>query len=131
MNRHVHVFSGFLLSHVDFFHDSFSITPANVFPPHLRVWTLLTYFLVERNILTLLWTIVSVHLACTVVEPLWGRVQLIQFFVLINICVALSITFGCFLLYGLTSHLPIFFDVKFGGLAGFNGAVLVSIKQVG
>lgn len=47
-------------------------------PPNFWLWTLATYFLVERNLICLLADLASVHLCGAVLQPAWSDIQLLQ-----------------------------------------------------
>lgn len=53
-------------------------------------WTLLTYSLFEKNIITLIGTILCLAASGSLFEPLWGRAELVRFVLIVNVLTGLA-----------------------------------------
>ncbi|KFQ93560.1 Transmembrane protein 115, partial [Nipponia nippon] len=62
-------------------------------------------------------------------EPLWGALELLVFFAVVNISVGLLGALAYFLTYVASFHLAYLFAVRIHGGLGFLGGVLVALKQ--
>uniref|UniRef100_A0A8C0VYD3 Transmembrane protein 115 n=1 Tax=Cyanistes caeruleus TaxID=156563 RepID=A0A8C0VYD3_CYACU len=62
-------------------------------------------------------------------EPLWGALELLVFFAVVNISVGLLAALAYFLTYVASFHLDSLFAVRIHGGLGFLGGVLVALKQ--
>ncbi|KFZ69568.1 Transmembrane protein 115, partial [Podiceps cristatus] len=62
-------------------------------------------------------------------EPLWGALELLVFFVVVNVSVGLLGALAYFLTYVASFHLAYLFAVRIHGGLGFLGGVLVAPKQ--
>ncbi|KAM8830261.1 transmembrane protein 115 [Synchiropus picturatus] len=105
------------------------VTPGYLFPPNFWVWTLVTHGLVEQH----LWGVVAnvgIVMTCgRLLEPLWGALELLIFFAVVNVSAGLLVGLSYFLTYVATFDLDYLFDVHVHGVAGFLGGVLVALKQ--
>ncbi|KAM9786279.1 transmembrane protein 115 [Neosynchiropus ocellatus] len=105
------------------------VTPGYLFPPNFWVWTLLTHGVVEQH----LWGVVAnvgIVMTCgRLLEPLWGALELLIFFAVVNVSAGLLVGLSYFLTYVATFDLDYLFDVHVHGVAGFLGGVLVALKQ--
>ena len=64
------------------------------------------------------------------IEPLWGKMEMLTFFILINTSVAFFGTFFYLVLYMATINTDVLFEVHIHGLAGYIAAVSVAVKQM-
>ncbi|KAL2299722.1 hypothetical protein Nmel_012567 [Mimus melanotis] len=105
------------------------VTPGYLLPPNFWVWTLLTHGLVEERAWGLAASLATLGAAGRLLEPLWGALELLVFFAVVNISVGLLGAFAYFLTYVASFHLGSLFAVRIHGGLGFLGGVLVALKQ--
>lgn len=105
------------------------VTPGFLFPPNFWVWTLVTHGVVEQHV----WGVaanVGTVLACgRLLEPLWGALELLIFFAVVNVSAGILSGLSYLLTYVATFDLGFLFGVRVHGAAGFLGGVLVALKQ--
>nr|XP_033782351.1 transmembrane protein 115 [Geotrypetes seraphini] len=106
-----------------------SLTPGHLFPPNFWVWTLVTHGVVESHVWEVLLSLATVVVAGRLLEPLWGALELLIFFTVVNISVGVLGALSYFLTYVATVHLDYLFTVRIHGVFGFLGGVLVALKQ--
>jgi membrane associated rhomboid family serine protease len=115
------------------FISALTLSPGHVLSPNywlLSCVSMLTYPFVEFHWWQVLNDILVVSLCTTLIEPLWGRKELVSFFFVVNVFVAFfTIVHYIFLfsIYGDTKYL---YDVRMYGLSGYCAAVCVTIKQM-
>ncbi|XP_050814689.1 transmembrane protein 115 isoform X1 [Gopherus flavomarginatus] len=105
------------------------VTPGYLFPPNFWIWTLATHSLVEKHVWDVGVSLATVVLAGRLLEPLWGALELLIFFAVVNISVGLLGAFAYFLTYVGSFNLLYLFTVRIHGMLGFLGGVLVALKQ--
>ncbi|XP_053809976.1 transmembrane protein 115 [Vidua macroura] len=105
------------------------VTPGYLLPPNFWVWTLLTHGLVEERAWGLAASLATLGTAGRLLEPLWGALELLVFFAVVNISVGLLAALAYFLTYVASFHLHYLFAVRIHGGLGFLGGVLVALKQ--
>ncbi|XP_030314032.1 transmembrane protein 115 [Calypte anna] len=105
------------------------VTPGYLLPPNFWVWTLLTQGLVEERAWGLVASLATLGAAGRLLEPLWGALELLVFFAVVNVSVGLLGALAYFLTYVATFHLAYLFAVRIHGGLGFLGGVLVALKQ--
>uniref|UniRef100_A0A8B9PRF1 Transmembrane protein 115 n=1 Tax=Apteryx owenii TaxID=8824 RepID=A0A8B9PRF1_APTOW len=105
------------------------VTPGYLFPPNFWIWTLVTHSLAEKHVWDVAVSLATVVVAGRLLEPLWGALELLIFFVVVNVSVGLLGAFAYFLTYVASFHLSYLFDVRIHGMLGFLGGVLVALKQ--
>uniref|UniRef100_A0A914UYD6 Transmembrane protein 115 n=1 Tax=Plectus sambesii TaxID=2011161 RepID=A0A914UYD6_9BILA len=122
---------GFLLSLLsEDLYKFLAIRVHGLLPPNFHVWTVVTYGLVERNIVCLVWSVCSVHLASTLLEPVWGPIELLRFLAIVQVATALIIPTLCFSVYVIFyKDEELLFRSAFAGFTAFDGAIFVAIKQ--
>lgn len=106
------------------------VTPGYLLPPFFQVWRVLTFWCVELHAWEVAVDIVTVALCGKLIEPLWGRWEMVRFFLLCQASVALLSTLAYFVLYIGTRDERLLFDVHVHGLAGYVGALSVAVRQV-
>lgn len=74
--------------------------------------------------------IVTVGLCGKLIEPLWGQMEMMTFFAVVNIGVAVISTTFYLLLYMCTTNTDLLFSVHIHGLAGYIAGVSVAVKQI-
>ncbi|XP_077285405.1 transmembrane protein 115 [Arctopsyche grandis] len=107
-----------------------AVTPGLLLPPTCALWTALTFCFLEAHLWAVVADVVTVGLCGKLVEPLWGRKEMLLFFAVTNVGVALVATAYYLLLYTCTRNPDYLFDVRIRGLAGYIAAVSVAVKQV-
>lgn len=105
------------------------ITPGYLFPPNFWIWTLLTHAVVEQNIFGMAVNIATVMVAGRLLEPLWGALELLIFFAVVNIAAGLLSGLSYLFTYAATFDLDFLFAVRVHGACSFLGGVLVALKQ--
>lgn len=73
--------------------------------------------------------VATVMTAGRLLEPLWGALELLVFFVVVNIAAGLLSGLSYVLAYAITFDLSYLFGVHISGTPTFLGAVLVALKQ--
>ncbi|XP_026125976.1 transmembrane protein 115-like [Carassius auratus] len=105
------------------------VTPGFLFPPNFWIWTLLTHAVVEQNILGVAVNIATVMVAGRLLEPLWGALELLIFFAVVNVAAGLLSGLSYLLTYAATFDLDYLFAVRVYGTPAFLGGVLVALRQ--
>lgn len=107
-----------------------AVTPGYLMPPHFSIWTLGTFFLIECHFWEVLVDILTLGLCAKLIEPLWGQLEMVSFFVICNLC-SVVLTTVCYLfLYMCTKNSEVLFDVKIYGLSGYVAGVCVAVQQI-
>jgi len=106
-----------------------SVTPGYFWPPHFWLWTAFTHCFLEIHWWEVLVDIVTIVLVGKLLEPLWGTLEMISFFVIINSGVALVAAVFYYFLYMVTFNTELLFEVHIHGLAGYLAGVSVAVKQ--
>uniref|UniRef100_A0A915AA31 Transmembrane protein 115 n=1 Tax=Parascaris univalens TaxID=6257 RepID=A0A915AA31_PARUN len=94
-----------------------------------ELWRLLTNFIVEPNPILLLWSLWCLRMASSVIEPLWGAVELARYFAIVQVMSSLLITLVSFMSYVLLKDYTLFYYVQVCGSSTLCAALYVAIKQ--
>nr|CAG4648669.1 EOG090X06Q3 [Polyphemus pediculus] len=121
---------GYFVSFSDSAIRVLTVTPGYVFPPGFRLWTIFTHCFVEFHIWEVCVDIITVGLCGKLIEPLWGKMEMLTFFALINTSVAFFGAFFYLLIYMMTINTDVLFEVHIHGLSGYIAAVAVAVKQM-
>lgn len=105
------------------------VTPGYLFPPNFWVWTLVTHGVVEQHVWGVAANVGTVMACGRLLEPLWGALELLIFFAVVNLSAGLLAGLSYLLTYIATFDLDFLFAVHIHGVAGFLGGVLVALKQ--
>ncbi|XP_019718704.1 transmembrane protein 115 [Hippocampus comes] len=105
------------------------VTPGYLFPPNFWVWTLVTHGIVEQHAWSVVINVGTVMSCGRLLEPLWGALELLIFFAVVNVSAGLLAGLSYLLTYVATFNLDFLFAVRVHGAAGFLGGVLVALKQ--
>lgn len=124
------VIVGYLLSFWDDGVSFLGVTPGYLFPPSFKIWTAFTFCFFEVHIWEVLIDISVVGLCGKLMEPLWGPVEMVNFFVIINLGVAFMSTFLYLMFFAFTNDTHFLFRTQIYGLAGYVSAVTVVAKQI-
>lgn len=107
-----------------------SITPGHLMPSSFWLWTTFTFCFLEIHFWEVMVDIITVGLCGKLIEPLWGQMEMMLFFAIVNFGVAIITTAFYFILYVCTSNTEFLFDVHIHGLAGYIAGVSVAVKQI-
>ncbi|KAL7828751.1 hypothetical protein SRHO_G00323850 [Serrasalmus rhombeus] len=110
-------------------HVALGVTPGYLFPPNFWIWTLVTHPVVEQHILGVAVNVATVIVAGRLLEPLWGALELLIFFAVVNVSAGLLSGLSYVLTYAATFDLRYLFAVHVFGAPAFLGGVLVALKQ--
>ena len=110
--------------------DAFCVRPGLFFPPKFRIWTFATHSFMETHWWHALVDIVIINLYGKLLEPLWGTIEMINFYLLVNTVAGLATSFIYVMLYGLTFDPGFLFEIRIHGLPGYIAAFSVAVKQV-
>ena len=124
------VFFGYFLSFIPGGTRYITVTPGYVLPPNFWVWTYLTHSFVEFHIWDVLADVLVVILCGKLLEPLWGAMDMLIFFVITNLLVAIATSFTYLFVYLATKNEDYLFDTYIHGLAGYIAGFSVAVKQV-
>ncbi|XP_014260781.1 transmembrane protein 115 [Cimex lectularius] len=123
------VLVGHFLSYWDDAVNLVSVTPGYLIPPSFRVWTALTFCFLEMHFWEVCVDLVTVGLCGKLIEPLWGQLEMVVFFFVVNLGVALLTTAFYLFLYMCTFNVDLLFFVHVHGLAGYIAGLSVAVKQ--
>lgn len=101
-----------------------SVTPGYLLPPAFWIWTAFTFCFLEIHFWEVCVDIVTVGLCGKLIEPLWGAMEMMTFFAVVNFGVAVLSTLFYLFLYMLTSNTDLLFDIHIHGLTGYIGGNL-------
>ena len=79
--------AGFLLAQIDAVYETFALNLTQI---GVHIWSLVTFWLFEPNVIVLLGNILCIHLGRTVLEPVWRRWELLRVAVLVNVATLLA-----------------------------------------
>lgn len=109
---------------------SLSVTPGFFLPPRFWVWTALTHCFLEIHFWEVAIDVVTLLLVGKLLEPLWGAMEMLIFFFVVNCGVAFASAIFYYFLYMVTFNDELLFQVHIHGLAGYIAGVTVAVKQV-
>lgn len=124
------VLLGYCLSYSDEAVKVLSVTPGYLTPPNFWLWTIFTYCFLELHFWEVLVDIVTVGLCGKLIEPLWGQMEMMIFFAIVNVGVAIISAVYYFVLYMCTFNTDLLFLIHIHGLAGYVAGVSVAVKQI-
>ena len=107
-----------------------SVTPGYFNPPHFWLWTAFTHCFMEIHAWEVLVDIFTLVLVGKLIEPLWGALEMVTFFFIVNVGVAVFSAFFYYILYMSTFNTELLFDVHIHGLSGYLAGVSIAVKQV-
>ncbi|CRL04131.1 CLUMA_CG017242, isoform A [Clunio marinus] len=121
---------GYLLSYSETAVQALSVIPGNLLPSTFAIWTAFTFCFLEFHIWEVIVDIVVVTLCLKLIEPLWDQIQVMTFFAVVNLSVAVLSSFYYLCLYSITKNTEILFEVKIHGLIGFLAGLCVAIMAI-
>jgi len=110
--------------------DAFCVRPGLFFPPKFRIWTFATHSFMETHWWHALVDIIIINLYGKLLEPLWGTIEMINFYLLVNTVAGIATSFIYVMLYGLTFDPSFLFEIRIHGLPGYIAAFSVAVKQI-
>lgn len=120
----------YFLSYWDGAVRSISVTPGFFFPPSFWIWTAFTFCFLEIHFWEVCVDVIIVGLCGKLIEPLWGAMEMMTFFAIVNFGVAIISALFYLLLYMCTFNEELLFQVHIHGLAGYVAGVTVAVKQM-
>lgn len=124
------VILGYLLSFIRSAIPLITVTPGYVMPPNFCIWTYFTFCFVELHFWHVMVDIAVVILCGKLLEPLWGALDMLIFFLIVNVSVALCTCLVYLAVYMMTSNEVYLFEIHIHGLAGYIAGFSVAVKQV-
>lgn len=121
---------GYLLSFSEVAVQILSVTPGFLMPPSFKIWTAFTFWCMELYFWEVIVDIVTVGLCGKLIEPLWGQMEMLTFFTVVNLGVAVLTSLYYLFVYFCTNNIELLFDVHIHGLAGYVAAVSVAVRQI-
>ncbi|OQV23891.1 putative Transmembrane protein 115 [Hypsibius exemplaris] len=110
--------------------NALTVTPGTLLPPRFHIWTAFTSVFVELHWWLVVIDLIVVGLCAKLIEPMWGALEMLIFFEVINCLVVLSSVVIYFVAYCVTSDERLLFDTHIHGLTGYVAAVCVAVKQI-
>lgn len=107
-----------------------SVTPGFLLPPVFWIWTAFTFCFLEIHFWEVCVDIITVGLCGKLIEPLWGAFEMVTFFGVVNIGVALLSSFFYLFLYICTFNTDLLFTIHIYGLCGYIAGISVAVKQI-
>lgn len=107
-----------------------SVTPGYLLPPAFWIWTAFTYCFLELHFWEVCVDVITVGLCGKLIEPLWGAMEMLTFFAIVNIGVAILSSFFYLVLYTCTFNTDLLFTIHIHGLAGYIAGLAVAVKQI-
>lgn len=126
----VAVLIGYLISWSSIAYDGLVSKPGTVLPPRFHIWTMFSAPLVENHLLVVLFNVLFILTLGKVVAPLWGDVESIIYFAVINFSTIVVCSLFYLILYILRGDLHYLYFVRLHGLTSYIVALSVAIKQV-
>lgn len=114
---------GYALSFSDRAVDILSVTPGYLMPPTFWIWTIFTFCFIELHFWEVLVDLITVGLCGKLIEPSWGQMEMLQYFAITNIGVAILTSFYYLFYSMITKDAEFLFDVHIHGLAGMNAGM--------
>lgn len=126
----VSVVIGYLISFSSRAFEVLCVIPGYLMPPNFWVWTLMTYPFMELHFWDVAIDIGVIGLCGKLLEPLWGAMEMLIFFVVINTCVAFTSMFIFLFVYMCTFYPEYIYYVHIHGLVGYIAGVSVAVRQI-
>lgn len=121
---------GYLLSYSERAIYALSVTPGYILPPSFCIWTAFTFCFLELYLWEVFLDIIIVGLCGKLIEPLWGQMEMMTFFGISNLGVAILSSLYYLCVYMCTRNDEYLFGVHIHGLSGYVAALCVAVRQV-
>lgn len=92
-----------------------SLTPGYFWPPHFWIWTAFSHCFLEVHLWEVILDIAVIVLVGKLLEPLWGAIEMVVFFMVVNVGVAVVSAVFYYVLYFLTFNTELLFEVRIHG----------------
>lgn len=126
----VAVVLGFILTFSSQAFNALSVQAVTIFPPRFHVWTILTAPFLERSIILLCVDLFAISFLSKIVKPLWGSVEFLIFFEIINLSTILLGSFFYIFVYAVSSNEYFLFEASIHGMSAYVAGITVVIKQI-
>ncbi|PIK44394.1 putative transmembrane protein [Apostichopus japonicus] len=113
----------------DSFLNALSVTPGLIFPPGFHFWSLVTHQFVEIHIWFVIIDFAFVLLCGKLLEPIWGALEMLLFFVIVTAGSAICSSVVYVFLYLATFNVEYLFHTHLYGLSAYIVGVTVALKQ--
>ncbi|XP_015586782.1 transmembrane protein 115 [Cephus cinctus] len=110
--------------------QALSVTPGYLLPSDFWIWTAFTFCFLEIHFWEVCVDIITVGLCGKLIEPLWGAMEMMTFFAIVNIGVAVQSTLFYLFFYMCTGDPGFLFQRHIHGLTGYIAGVSVAVKQI-
>ena len=124
------VIVGYCLSFMTSAIPSLTITPRMVMPPNTRIYSYFIFCFIEEHLWHVAADIAVIVLFGKLLEPLWGALETLLFFVIVNCGVGVTTSISYLVAYIATLDENFLFGVHVYGMAGYIAAFCVAVKQV-
>ncbi|XP_015116221.1 transmembrane protein 115 [Diachasma alloeum] len=124
------VLLSYCLSYIDQAVLTLSVTPGYLLPSVFWIWTALTFCFLEIHFWEVCADIITVGLCGKLIEPLWGAMEMMTFFAIVNIGVAILSAMFYLFLFMCTDDPSFLFEIHIHGLTGYIAGVSVAVKQI-
>lgn len=105
-----------------------SVTPGYLLPSVFWIWTALTFCFLEIHFWEVCADIVTVGLCGKLIEPLWGAMEMMTFFAIVNIGVAILSAMFYLFLFMCTDDPSFLFEIHIHGLTGYIAGKEILLK---
>ena len=102
-----------------------SVTPGYILPPSFWIWTAFSFCFIEIHFWEVCVDIITVGLCGKLIEPLWGAIEMMTFFAIVNFGVAVLSALFYLMLYMCTSDTDLLFHIHIHGLTGYIAGILL------
>lgn len=96
-----------------------SVTPGYLLPPAFWIWTAFTFCFLEIHFLEVCVDLITVGLCGKLIEPLWGPMEMMTFFAIVNFGVAVLSSTYYLVFYMCTGDTDVLFNMHIHGLTGY------------
>ncbi|XP_055342776.1 transmembrane protein 115-like [Paramacrobiotus metropolitanus] len=110
--------------------QALTVTPGTLLPPRFHIWTAFTTVFMELHWWLVVIDLIVVGLCAKLIEPMWGALEMLVFFEVMNFSVVFMTVVIYFIGYYTTFHEELLFDTYIHGLTGYVAAVCVAVKQI-
>lgn len=121
---------GYLFSFISSAVPYITVTPGLVMAPNFHVYSFALFGFVELHFWNVVGDVAVIILFGKLIEPLWGAMEMLVFFVVVNLGVGILTAFSYCFVFLLTLKEEFLFGVHICGLSGYMAGVLVAVKQV-
>lgn len=108
----------------------FTLTPGHILSPRYWFWSavsMLTYPFIELYFYQVVIDVIVVSLSTTLIDPLWGKKELVTYFMAINLSVGILAMAHYVIIYAVKGDAVYLYGVKIYGLTGYLAVSTMSI----